>query len=144
MGFSRIFVLLVYEKNCFSYNIDCSFPCFLSGSHHTLIISKLSCVDKSSKLFFFFLNLCYHVYLHLYPRTKLQVSVPEQKQLLQMTLFVLFFCFSEKRTAKIMMKGAHYKAKMNTCPKFRRNVRQTCTRASMENGNLSNFSAFCC
>lgn len=61
------------------------------------------------------------------------------KQLLQTTLLVLFPHFSEKRSAKIMMKGAHYKAKMNTYPTFRRNFRQTCTWASMQNGNLSAF-----
>lgn len=49
------------------------------------------------------------------------------KQLLQTTLLVLFPHFSEKRSAKITMKGAHYKAKMNTYPTFRRNFRQTCT-----------------
>lgn len=49
------------------------------------------------------------------------------KQLLQTTLFVLFPHFSDKRSAKIMKKGAHYNAKMNPCPIFRRNFRQTCT-----------------
>lgn len=62
------------------------------------------------------------------------------KQLVQIILFVIFLHFSAKKSTKMMMmKGAQWKAKVNTCPTFRGSFRQAHMWASMENVHPSNF-----
>lgn len=69
----------------------------------------------------FFLELCYYVYLHLYLRVQLQVSVPDQNNCFR-PFFLYYFCISlQKKSAKMMMEGAHCKAKINTRATFRGN-----------------------
>lgn len=93
-GFCLFLFYLFKKRTFFSYDIDCSFPCFLFGPHHTLIISKLSTADKNSKLFFFFLNLGISAFIS---KNKIAGCSALAKQLLQTTLFLYCFPISLKK-----------------------------------------------